>query len=377
MRILHIIDLTTPEDVLPTVALITRQVDAQHQVLALGHQSVMQAARAAGVDAKVLSLARSAGWWDPAGWHGVHRAYHLHQPDHLHCWGYWAMAAAAIPKQLPAVRLMSLHRPPTPNELWLLRMVNRRGRWLGLCGSQNLFDQMRRAGWPRDQLVCISPGLPQMAAPDLTAAELRQSLELRADDHPVIFLGGTPHPHNRQDLGLWATAILQQLYPQAQALIRLGSLHYAPLQDQQRRLLAFAQDLPHPAMIQFVEPEIPVATVLAIADIMLFTPDQDIDFAVMLQAMATGVPVVATSVPGIVDLVGESRSASLVPVQEPWPLAAAAHHLLSNPQQSREQLRAAGGRVESTFSSAQLAERFASIYRQLRVAPLQPLAMPA
>ncbi|NNM87842.1 MAG: hypothetical protein HKL95_04925, partial [Phycisphaerae bacterium] len=120
MRILHIIDATTPEDVLPAVALITRQVDAQHQVLALGHRSVMQAAMAAGVDAKVLSSARAAGWWDPSGWHGVHQAYYRHQPDHLHCWGYWAMAAAAIPKELPAVRMMSLHTPPTPNELWLL-----------------------------------------------------------------------------------------------------------------------------------------------------------------------------------------------------------------------------------------------------------------
>ncbi len=375
MRILHMIDPSTPEDVLLTLALITRRVEAEHQVLALGHQSVMQAATAAGVDTGIIRYARAAGWWDPAGWHSVHRAYYLYQPDHLHCWGYWALAASAVPKQLSTVRMVSLHTQPTPTELWLLRMASRRARWVVLCGTQDLFEQMRRAGLPRDQLAHVPPAVPEITGPRIAPAQLREILELPADDHPVIFLGGTPHVHNRQDQGLWAAAILQHIYPQAQALIRLGHLDHAPVQAHVQQLLEFAQDLAHPDMMHFIAPDIPVQTVLQVADIMLFTPDQDVDLAVMLQAMAAGIPVVATSVPGTVDIVGDSRSAILTPAEEPWPLATAAHQLLDNPQQAGEQVLAARRRVETTFSSAKLAERFASIYRQLYVAPQQPLAM--
>ncbi len=375
MRILHIIDSSTPEDVLLTLALITRQVEAQHQVLALGHQSVMRAAIAAGVNENVISFARATGWWDPAGWHSVHQTYYFYQPDHLHCWGYWALVAAALPKRLAAVRMVSLHTQPTPAELWLLRMASRRSRWFVLCGTQDLFEQMRRAGLLRDQLAYVPPAVPEITSPRIAPAQLREILELPADDHPVIFLGGTPHVHNRQDQGLWAAAILQHIYPQAHALIRLGHLDHAPVQAHVQRLLEFAQDLAHPGMMHFVEPDIPVQTVLQTTDIMLFTPDQDVDVTVMLQAMAAGIPVVATRVPGTVNIVDDSHSAILTPVEEPWPLATAAHQLIGNPQQAEEQVIAARRRVETEFSSARLAERFASIYRQLYVAPQQPLAM--
>ena len=234
---------------------------------------------------------------------------------------------------------------------------------------------MRCAGLLRDQLAYVPPAVPESTGPHIAPGQLREILELPADDHPVIFLGGTPHVHNRQDMGLWAAAIVQHIYPQAHALIRLGHLDHAPVQEQVRRLVEFVQAFAHPDMVEFVEPAIAVDTMLAAADIMFFTPDQDMDFSIMLQAMAAGVPVVATSVPGAVDIVDDSHSAMLVPVQEPWRLATAAHRLIDNPQQAGEQVMAARRRVETEFSSARLAERFASIYRQLYVAPQLPLTM--
>lgn len=375
MRILHIIDPTTPEDALFTLAVICRRVAADHQVLALGHQSVMRAAVAAGVAGSTIHVARAAGWWDPSGWRSVHRKFHADQPDLLHCWGYWAITAAAMPRHLPAVRIASLHTQPTPGEIRLLRMAGRRAPWFVLCSAREIFDQMRYAGLPRDRLAHVPPGAAEIAGPAADPAQSRKMLGLPADDHPVVFLGGAPHVHNRQDEGLWAVGILEQIYPQARALIQLGQVHHAPTQAQVRRLVEFSQSLLHPDMIHFIEPEIPLQTVLAAADIMLFTPDQEIDSAMMLQAMAMGVPVVATSVPGLVDMVGNSQSVMLAPVHEPWQLAAAAHQLLSKPEQAREQTLAARRHVEIACSSGHLAERFFSIYRQLCVAPQQPLAI--
>ncbi len=86
---------------------------------------------------------------------------------------------------------------------------------------------------------------------------------------------------------------------------------------------------------------------------------------VVLEAMALGVPVVATSVGGTPELIQDGATGWLVPVHDSLSLVEAIVHALSDRQEARQ--RAARGRrtVESEFDMPVLIRRTHEIYREL------------
>jgi glycosyltransferase involved in cell wall biosynthesis len=70
---------------------------------------------------------------------------------------------------------------------------------------------------------------------------------------------------------------------------------------------------------------------------------------VLIEAMALGVPVVATDVTGIPELVRNERTGLLVPQHDPEALAAAIRRVLTEPSRSEAFVRAGRARVESEF----------------------------
>ena len=70
---------------------------------------------------------------------------------------------------------------------------------------------------------------------------------------------------------------------------------------------------------------------------------------VIAEAMATGVPVISTSVSGIPELVQNNVTGLLVPSESPTALASALRHLLGNPQAGIELARNARERLEREF----------------------------
>ena len=70
---------------------------------------------------------------------------------------------------------------------------------------------------------------------------------------------------------------------------------------------------------------------------------------VIAEAMATGVPVVTTSVSGIPELVENGITGLLVPSESPAAFAAALRQILGNPQSGAELARNARARIEANF----------------------------
>lgn len=96
----------------------------------------------------------------------------------------------------------------------------------------------------------------------------------------------------------------------------------------------------------------------------IIAPDGDRDGIpnVLLEAMASGVPVVSTSVSGIPELVESGVDGLLVPPSNPTSLAEAIDRLLVS-QELRERLaRAARTKIESSFSLDASAERLLAVF---------------
>ena len=80
--------------------------------------------------------------------------------------------------------------------------------------------------------------------------------------------------------------------------------------------------------------------------------------------MAAGVPVVATAVGGVPDVVTE-REALLVPPEHPELLARALESIRLQPEAARERAAAARTRLESAYAVEPWLDRYEAVYRDL------------
>jgi glycosyltransferase involved in cell wall biosynthesis len=87
---------------------------------------------------------------------------------------------------------------------------------------------------------------------------------------------------------------------------------------------------------------------------------------VLLEAMALGVPIVASQVGGIPEILEDSKEAVLVPAKEPDALARAIGVLAGSSQLRAELVRAARARVETQFSIQSSAVKMREMYRSLQ-----------
>jgi glycosyltransferase involved in cell wall biosynthesis len=83
-----------------------------------------------------------------------------------------------------------------------------------------------------------------------------------------------------------------------------------------------------------------------------------------IECLTCGVPLVATAVGGLRDIIEDGRTGVLVPPQDPAALAAALEDLLRDPER-RARLGAAGRERAQAFTIERIAARFAELYRRL------------
>jgi glycosyltransferase involved in cell wall biosynthesis len=100
------------------------------------------------------------------------------------------------------------------------------------------------------------------------------------------------------------------------------------------------------------------------ADVFVLSSTSEGFGSAALAAMAVGVPVVATQVGGLVDLLG-SGAGTLVPPADPPALARAVRRVLTD-QDHRQALTAQARREVGRFSVGTMAEQVLSVYRSLR-----------
>jgi glycosyltransferase involved in cell wall biosynthesis len=87
---------------------------------------------------------------------------------------------------------------------------------------------------------------------------------------------------------------------------------------------------------------------------------------VLLEAMALQVPIVASRVGGIPEILEDGVEAALVPPKDPEALAKAIAVLAQSPELRAQRVRAARSRVEAEFSIGGAAIEMRELYRSLR-----------
>jgi D-inositol-3-phosphate glycosyltransferase len=191
------------------------------------------------------------------------------------------------------------------------------------------------------------------------------SEERPPDLHRLVTVGRLVE---RKGLGTVVAALAD--VPDAE-LVVAGGPHASELggDPEARRLLALARDHGVADRVQLrgriERPD--VAALLRSADVVVCAPWYEPFGMVAVEAMACGVPVVASAVGGLVDTVVDGVTGVHVPPRDPVALAAALRGLLADPA-LRASLGAAGvSRARDHYSWPKVASATVDAYRELLV----------
>jgi glycosyltransferase involved in cell wall biosynthesis len=207
-----------------------------------------------------------------------------------------------------------------------------------------------------DRTTTIHNGveLPRVAPP---RGRLRAELGAGSDVPIVLSAGRLEEPKDQSTL-LRAWRVVSASHPDA-LLVIVGS---GSLERRLREEIAL-----HPASpsIRLVGPRATLAETYADADVFTLSSRWEGLPYVVLEAMASGLPVVSTNVDGIPEAVVDGVSGLLVPPQQPTALGKALEHLVSDPA-LRGRLGTAGReRVAAEFTLERMIARVAGVYHEL------------
>lgn len=209
-------------------------------------------------------------------------------------------------------------------------------------------------GMSPDKVVLVPNGILWTSRGD--AAAVRGELGIEPGE-PVLAMIAVLRPQKAIHVMLEALRLLTERH----AAVRL--LVAGP--GDQRELRRTAVELGVAAAVNFLGPRVDVPDILAAADVGVLSSDFEGLPLAALEYMAAGLPVVATRVGGLPQVVEPERTGILVPRRDPPALAEAIGRLLADPQLARSMGEAGRARQQQEFSREAMARRVTGLYESL------------
>ena len=324
--------------------------------------SLVAAARAEGVNVHVI---KERFRFDPQVIPALRRIVAKEAPDVIQTHmvkSHFLVKLTGLGKQYPWV---AYHHGYTTTDL-KMRAYNRLNRWslpsaarvITVC--QAFANQLSRGGVRADRItVCHN----SVVAPRCVASDEQQTLKHRlgitGDERVVLSVGRLSREKGYSDL-LNAIPLLQEL--DSELKFKLVIAGEGPERQRVERA-AYRSGLS--ARVLFIGHVEDITPYYAIADALALPSHSEGSPNVLLEAMAAGVPIVATSVGGVPEIAIAEKSALLVPARDPRLFAAALHRLLTTPELARTLSADAKARVETHFSLESHAQSLIRIYQGL------------
>ena len=219
-----------------------------------------------------------------------------------------------------------------------------------------------------------APGAIEVVAPGVERAYFspgdrrgaRRALGL--GDNPTLLFVGRIQPLKGLDVAVQTLAALDM--PGAQ-LIVVGGASGTEGENEMRRVKALIAEHKLERRVHFYEPQPHhlLSTFYRAADVVLVPSRSESFGLVALEASASGVPVVATGVGGLLNLIEHGRTGYLVPARDPNKFASFTARLLNDPLLALSMGTAAAERAKS-YSWKAAAAKASRVYSELYVRDL-------
>jgi glycosyltransferase involved in cell wall biosynthesis len=238
------------------------------------------------------------------------------------------------------VRLLCLHHRAKwiathhgyTTESWRVRLYNHLDRW-SLRGAHRVVtvcrafaDELARRGVPRARLyVQHTPIRLRRYRSDPSLQTLRTQLGISADSRIVLTVGRLSSEKGHADLlkALAKRRELGRLLPPI-AVIVVGD------GPERSRLTALCSEMELHDTVHFVGFHEDVRSYYSVADLFVLPSHSEGSPNVILEAIDAGVPILATDVGGVSEIVKDEVSALLVPAKQPLALANGINRLLAD-----------------------------------------------
>jgi glycosyltransferase involved in cell wall biosynthesis len=231
--------------------------------------------------------------------------------------------------------------------------------------SPHVADQAVALGVQRERVTVIRSGVDSERFRPRDRRRARSALGIQPYAPLVLFVGNL-EPRKQLDVLLRAMAHVRRAVPEARLAI-VGSGAAAGADDQTRRLQQLARELDLQAAVRFTG-AVDADTLLswyATADAFALPSSSEAQGIVALEAMACGVPVVASAVGGLLGTIHDGQDGYLVPSGDADALAARLSTLLTNRPAQLTLGQAARRRVEQEFSWASRVAATIQVYREV------------
>jgi glycosyltransferase involved in cell wall biosynthesis len=273
---------------------------------------------------------------------------------HANVLGSRALGGKERPMLITGVRVADPARWRQRLEAWTSRRADR-----VVCVSRAVADFCgAQAGFPRDKLQVIPNGIDLACYPP--GRRLSPGQVGLPDDRRVLLFVGRLHPQKAVDwlIGL-APRILDRL--PCHDLVLAGD---GPQRLELERLAARSEVAER---VRFLGHRADVPDLLAAADLLVLPSRWEGMPNVVLEAMASALPVVATKAAGVVELLGPLVDRQTVEIGDGEALTEAIIQIAGQPALAAELGQANRQRVAEHFSLERMIQAYAELYRTERL----------
>lgn len=246
-----------------------------------------------------------------------------------------------------------------------MQFYNQLNRWslpsanivIAVCGE--FANQLARTGVREDRIRVSHNSVvaPRSVSSD-EQREVREKFGFRESEKLVLAVGRLSHEKGHADL-IESVSLLRTAQPDLKfKLLIVGD------GPEQANLTRVATERKLESHVVFVGHVSDVAPFYAIADLFALPSHSEGSPNVLLEAMAAGLPVVATSVGGVPEIATNESDALIVPARDPSAFAAALRRALNDSELAGKLRRNAITRA-GEFSPASRARSLIQIYEQL------------
>ena len=284
-------------------------------------------------------------------------------PDILHTWlfaanAYGRLACQVVPETRVVVSERCVDSWKRPWQLWLdRRLVGRTDRLL--ANSHSVAQFYRDQGVPTELIEVIPNGIAvEPAVSENIRREIRSELELPEEALLVTSIGRLAPQKRVLDL-VWAIELLHQIDSRAW-FVCVGD---GPQRDHLER---FATDTGCSDRVRFTGHRHDPGRLWAASDVAWLASDFEGQSNSVMEAMAAGLPVVASDIPANAELVLEGQTGHLVPVGDSAAFAKRTAALLADHDHAVQLGTAGRQRMKEAFGIPAMIDAHAGLYRSLK-----------
>ncbi|NCC52418.1 MAG: glycosyltransferase family 1 protein [Spartobacteria bacterium] len=231
--------------------------------------------------------------------------------------------------------------------------------------AQVITDEFRTHGVPPEKITTIPNGINiETFKPRDRAAKTASALRLRLPDKRTFAYSGKLNKGKGLPCLLAAWKTLQSTHPDIHLLlIGGGGMHFLSCEGELRNYISAHGLNDSVTLTGYVDH---VADYLQASDFFVLPSESESFGIALIEAMACGLPCIATAIGGILDIITDRENGLLVPVNDENALRQAMEKLLSDPALAGELARNGRETVVNNYSIERIAQAHRAFFNHLQ-----------